>query len=331
MELSDFNYYLPKELIAQYPAPKRAHARLLVLHRLTGKIEHKIFKDLSGYFRKGDLLVLNDSKVLRCRLKGNRISGGKAEVFLLNHKGGLVFEAMIRPVRIRTGEKIIFPNSSITGNIINRNEVCFNAQNEQEVYNLGVMPLPPYIKREAEDLDCEYYQTVYARCEGSVAAPTAGLHFTPELLEDISRLGVDIAYLTLHIGLATFKPVNVEDITRHKMGREFFTISEETSKKLSAANSSHGLRRVFAAGTSACRSLETFALGKNKDYTDLFIYPGYKFKFVDCLLTNFHLPKTTLFMLVCAFCGEDLAKFAYVEAIKEKYHFYSYGDAMLIL
>ena len=335
MKLSDFDYHLPKELIAQYPRPKRDQARLLVVDRSSAKIEHKVFKDITGYFRNGDLLVLNDTKVLRCRLKGNRTSGGKVEVFLLQRKVGLVFAAMIKPARIRIGEKIVFPNSPITGTLISRNEVSFNAGSVQEVYKLGVIPLPPYIKREAEDLDCEYYQTVYARHDGSVASPTAGLHFTSGLLEEIKKTGTDTAYVTLHIGQATFKPVSAEDITQHQMGQEFFTISTETLKKLSKFRKqtvpTPGVGRIFAVGTTSCRTLETFASGQNEGYTDLFIYPGYKFRIADCLLTNFHLPKTTLFMLVCAFCGEELAKLVYSEAIKEKYRFYSYCDSMLIL
>jgi S-adenosylmethionine:tRNA ribosyltransferase-isomerase len=341
MKLSDFDYQLPKELIAQYPLPKREEARLLVLDRASGKITHRIFKDITEYFKAGDFLVLNDTKVLRCRLKGNRSSGGKVEVFLLKPKEGLIFEAMIKPARIRVGEKIIFPNSSITCTLTARNEVSFLAQSPEEVYALGVIPLPPYIKREAEEMDAEYYQTVYARAGGSVASPTAGLHFTPELLTQIQQAKTDIAYVTLHVGHATFKPVSAEDITQHQMGREFFTISLGTAKKLRefreerAGASATGAwpqgRRVFAVGTTSCRTLETWALGKNEGYTDLFIYPGYKFQMVDCLLTNFHLPKTTLFMLVCAFSGETLAKKAYAEAIKEKYRFYSYGDAMLII
>jgi S-adenosylmethionine:tRNA ribosyltransferase-isomerase len=331
MKLSDFDYHLPKELIAQYPLPERDAARLLVVDRVSNKIEHKIFKDIPGYLRKDDLLVLNDTKVTNCRLKGKRKSGGKVEVFLLKHKGGLIFEAMIKPARIKTGEKIIFPNSAITCSLIARNEVKFDAQSEEEVYGLGVIPLPPYIKREAEEQDSQYYQTVYARENGSVASPTAGLHFTPELLNRIRQAGTEIAYVTLHVGHATFKPVSAEDITQHKMGLEFFTISPETQKELSRFKQG-GQGRVIAVGTTSCRTLETYAgFGQTEGSTDLFIYPGYKFRLVSGLLTNFHLPKTTLFMLVCAFCGEELAKKAYAEAIKEKYRFYSYGDAMLII
>ncbi len=331
MNLSNFDYYLPKELIAQYPVLKRDQARLMVVSRESGKIEHKIFKDITGYFKNSDLLVLNDTKVLPCRLLGNRISGGKVEVFLLQRKKGLVFEAMIRPGRIRTGEKIIFSGSAVSCTLSDRNEVTFSAQDEREIYSLGKIPLPPYIKREAESLDSEYYQTVYARNDGSVASPTAGLHFTPELLEAVKKNGTDIAYVTLHVGQATFKPVSAEDITEHKMGREFFTIPEEAARKLEIISKQAGEKRVFAVGTTSCRALETFASGKNEGFTDIFIYPGYKFKIVNCLLTNFHLPKTTLFMLVCAFCGEELVKKAYAEAVKEKYRFYSYGDAMLIV
>jgi S-adenosylmethionine:tRNA ribosyltransferase-isomerase len=329
MKLSDFDYHLPKELIAQYPLPERDSARLLVVDRACGKIEHKIFKDITGYFKKNDLLVLNDTKVRNCRLKGKRKSGGKVEVFLLKHKGGLVFEAMIKPARIKTGEKIIFPGSAITCALTSRNEVKFEARSEEEVYGLGVIPLPPYIKRDAEGQDAEYYQTVYARENGSVASPTAGLHFTPELLTRIQQDGADIAYVTLHVGHATFKPVSAEDITRHEMGLELFEVNGRAREALKRCQDNSG--RIFAAGTTSCRTLETYALGKTEGATDLFIYPGYKFKLVNGLLTNFHLPKTTLFMLVCAFCGENLAKKAYAEAIKEKYRFYSYGDAMLVI
>jgi len=329
MKLSDFDYQLPKELIAQYPLPERDSARLLVVDRATGKIEHKIFRDITGYLKKDDLLVLNDTKVLPCRLKGKRKSGGKVEVFLLKLKEDLVFEAMIRPARLRAGEKIIFPNSSIVAEIIGRNEVKFSAKSIEEVYSLGVIPLPPYIKREAEAQDSEYYQTVYARKNGSVASPTAGLHFTPELLTRIQQFGTDIAYVTLHVGSATFKPVSAEDITQHKMGVELFEVNARAREALERCQENSG--RIFAVGTTSCRTLETYASGKTEGSTDLFIYPGYKFRLVNGLLTNFHLPKTTLFMLVCAFCGEELAKKAYAQAIKEKYRFYSYGDAMLII
>ncbi len=334
MNLSDFDYHLPRELIAQYPLPVRDQSRLLVVDRANNKIEHKVFKDILGYLKSNDLLVLNNTKVLCCRLKGRRASGGKVEVFLLKLKEGLVFEAMIRPARIRTGERITFPDSSITCTLVSRNEVSFTGGAVADIYKLGVIPLPPYIKREAEDLDYEYYQTVYARHDGSVASPTAGLHFTSELLEGIRKIGTGIAYITLHVGAATFKPVSSQDITQHRMGQEFFTISEETISQLTIpppGAGTGGKKRIFAVGTTSCRTLETFALGKKEGYTDLFIYPGYKFNIVDCLLTNFHLPKTTLFMLVCAFCGEELAKYAYAQAVKEKYRFYSYGDAMLII
>ena len=335
MKLSDFDYHLPKELIAQYPVLERSQARLLVLDRATGKITHKTFNDIAGYFKSGDLLVLNDTKVLTCRLFGNRPSGGKVEIFLLKQKNGLDFETMIKPARVSTGDKIIFPGSPIFATVISRNEVRFFAGNAGDIYALGAIPLPPYIKRKAEALDSQYYQTVYARHDGSVASPTAGLHFTPESLESIRKTGADIVYVTLHVGRATFKPVSAEDITQHQMGSESFSIGEETLKKLDKFRKEHlptpGAGRVFAVGTTSCRSLETFASGKKEGETDLFIYPGHKFKMVDCLLTNFHLPKTTLFMLVCAFCTEELAKRAYAEAVKEKYRFYSYGDAMLIL
>jgi S-adenosylmethionine:tRNA ribosyltransferase-isomerase len=329
MKLSDFDYNLPKELIAQYPLKERDNARLLVLNRKTGATEHRIFKDIKDYLQKDDLLVLNDTKVLACRIKGKRLSGGEVEVLLLNRKNGLAFEALIKPARVRIDEKILFNGASICGYRTGRNEFSFNARDIDTVYGLGVMPLPPYIKREAEDLDKIYYQTVYAKKEGAVASPTAGLHFTDELLKKIESLGVKLTYVTLHVGLGTFSPVKVEDVTAHKMEQEYFKIPQETAKFIEGALQKKA--RIIAVGTTSLRALETYAKGSKEGQTDLFIYPGYKFKIADCLLTNFHLPRTTLFMLVCAFAGEKLAKKAYQEAIDKKYRFYSYGDAMLIL
>lgn len=330
LKLSDFDYSLPKELIAQYPLRERDEARLLVLNRAKKSIEHRIFKNITDYLKQDDLMVLNDTKVLPGRLIGSRLTGGKAEVLLLNHKGSLIFKALIRPARIKVNEKIIFNNSSgFSGVVSAKNEITFSATDLNAIYSHGQMPLPPYIKREPEDLDSNYYQTVYAKIEGAIASPTAGLHFTKSLINGLASFGINIGYLTLHVGYGTFHPVSVEDITEHKMEAEYFSIPQETLKLI---GHTQGLKaKIFAVGTTSLRALETYALGQREGETDLFIYPGFKFRITDCLLTNFHLPRTTLFMLVCAFAGEKLIKKAYQEAIDKKYRFYSYGDAMLIL
>lgn len=345
LKLSDFDYELPKQLIAQYPLEERDKARLLVLNRQTKTIEHRIFEDITDYFTAGDLLVLNDTKVLPCRLIGSRLTGGRAEVLLLKPKGGATFEALIKPGRLRLNEKLVFgapvsperhPERSrginggrIYGKLTAKNEITFNVRDAQRIYGLGCMPLPPYIKRKPQGLDNIYYQTVYARENGAVAAPTAGLHFTKELIRKMESSGINIAYLTLHVGLGTFKPVRAGEITAHKMEPEHFKIPPETIGLIKKAQAEK--RRVFAAGTTSLRALESYGRGTRSKETDLFIYPGYKFKIVSCLLTNFHLPRTTLFILVAAFAGEKLAKKAYAEAIGRKYRFYSYGDAMLII
>ncbi len=329
MKLSDFDYSLPKELIAQYPLKDRDQARLMVVHRDASLIEHRVFKDISEYFSKNDLLVLNNTKVDNCRLIGRRSTGGKVELLLLNLKQGLTFHSLLKPARLKLNEIIRFDHDGIYCEITGRNEVTFHAPDVDAVYVLGKTPLPPYIKREPEDLDREYYQTVYAKHPGSVASPTAGLHFTHGLLDTLFASGVAIAQVTLHVGYATFKPVKAEDVISHPMDKEYFLIPDDTIKALDEAKSAGG--RVCAAGTTSCRVLETYARGATQGYTDLFIYPGYEFKTVGRLLTNFHLPRTTLFMLVCAFAGEGLAKEAYRKAIDEKYRFYSYGDAMLIV
>jgi S-adenosylmethionine:tRNA ribosyltransferase-isomerase len=330
MKLSNFDYTLPKELIAQYPLKERDSARLLVLDRRQGTIKHRIFKDIVDYFRKDDLLVLNDTKVIPCRLKGRRLTGGKVEVLLLKHKTDTTFNALIKPSRIKLGEKIIFNQGKISGNVTAKNEITFSNPDIEAIYQQGQMPLPPYIKRAPEDLDNLYYQTVYALKEGAVASPTAGLHFTKELLDKIASGGINIAYITLHVSYSTFKPVKCLDITQHKMEAEYFHIPDQAANFIKQTRLENG--RIFAVGTTSLRTLETYASEAIKEgATDLFIYPGYKFKLVDCLLTNFHLPRTTLFMLVCAFAGEKLIKRAYQEAIDKKYRFYSYGDAMLII
>jgi S-adenosylmethionine:tRNA ribosyltransferase-isomerase len=329
MKLSLFDYVLPKELVAQYPLAIRDRARLLVVNRKKQTIEHGLFCDLSDYFSRGDLLVLNDSKVLPCRLFGSRLTGGKLEILLLKRQQGLTFEALVRPARVKLNEKIIFNNSDITCRLIDKNKVTFFAKDAESIYNQGVIPLPPYIKRAPEDLDNIYYQTVYARKKGSIASPTAGLHFTKSLINKIRAKNINIAYITLHVGYSTFKPVKCEDVTKHKMEKEYFKIADKTAQLIDKTKAVS--RRICAVGTTTCRTLEAYFCGQKEGYTGLFIYPGYKFKVVDSLITNFHLPKTTLFMLVCGFAGEKLIKQAYEQAVDKKYRFYSYGDAMLII
>ena len=329
LKLSDFDYILPRELIAQDPLKVRDDARLLVVERKSGSIKHYIFRDLGDFLKPNDLLVLNDTKVLPCRLKGKRATGGKVEIFLLKRNENKTFEALLKPARLKLGEKINFNGGKIYAEILSRNEVAFNTQDTNEIYGLGAIPLPPYIKREAVSEDSIYYQTVYAREEGAVASPTAGLHFTDGLLKKINENGIDISYITLHVGLGTFKPVKADNITEHKMDKEYFKVSDKVISAIEKSRKASG--RVIAVGTTSLRALESFALGRKEGQTDLFIYPGFDFKVTDCLLTNFHLPRTTLFMLVCAFCGEELAKKAYREAVNNNYRFYSYGDAMLII
>lgn len=329
MKLSDFDYSLPKELIAQYPLRKRDACRLMVLDRNKQTIEHRTFRDILDYVKKDDLFILNNTKVLPARLIGRRLTAGKVEILLVSHKAGLSFNAMIKPSRIKPGEKIIFNGAKSFGIISGRNEITFNLKDKPSIYKLGVMPLPPYIKRATRGLDNIYYQTVFAKEEGAIASPTAGLHFTKKLIKEMESLGVNFTHITLHVGVATFKPVKHDDVTQHKMEPEFFKIPQEAVKKIEdAIKKSY---RIIAVGTTSLRALETYSRGKIEGDTDLFIYPGYKFKITDCLLTNFHLPKTTLFMLVCAFAGEKLIKQAYKLAIASNYSFYSYGDAMLII
>lgn len=329
MKLSDFDYSLPKDLIAQYPLEERESARLLVVERLSGRITHRVFKDFKGYLNKDDLLALNNTRVLTCRLLGHKDSGGKVKVLLTKRKDGSRFEALIQPSRTKIGERIGFNQGKVIGIITNRREISFKKEDADTIYNLGQIPLPPYIKREPEELDKDYYQTVYASKEGAIASPTAGLHFTSRMIEEISASGVNIGYLTLHVGLGTFKPVVCEDIALHKMESEYFQVLKATQDKIETARNNKN--KITAVGTTVLRALETYAAGVKEGFTDLFVYPGYKFRITDCLLTNFHLPKTTLFMLVCAFGGESLIKRAYQEAVDNKYRFYSYGDAMLII
>ncbi len=349
MKLNDFDYNLPKELIAQYPSEKRDESRLLVLHRDSGKIEHRIFKDIVEYLRKGDTLVLNNTKVVPARLYGKKETGGKVEALVLSGgercrvKGE--FEVLLKPARgCNVGNKLIFGNGKLKAEVSkienSRRFLRFecNGNFEKLLEWFGEVPLPPYIKRKNVSSDKERYQTIYAAKKGAVAAPTAGLHFTKDVLSRIAEKSVDIEHITLHVGYATFKPVKCEDPAEHKMEKEHFEISTETFERLKNKKG-----RTIVVGTTTCRALETVVEAKPRPlcwsrfrlgcrgWTDLFIYPPYKFKAVDALLTNFHLPRTTLLMLVAAFCGRESLLKAYAEAVKEKYRFYSYGDAMLIL
>ena len=337
MKLSDFDYNLPKELIAQHPAERREASRLLVLDRKEKTISHRKFTDIVEYLLPGDLFVFNNTKVLPARIFGIREkTGGKLEFLLVNKEKDNVFSVMVRPSKkFSENETILFKNNNggFKGRMVDRNKITFDLKNIDDVYKIGTMPLPPYIKRESGVLDFQRYQTVFAEKSGSIAAPTAGLHFTKRLLSDIIGKGVSIDYITLHIGLGTFKPVKSEDVSKHIMHKECFSV--EAGVLARVADTKENNNRVFAAGTTTCRSLEALAGQKIQSsysgWTDLFILPGYKFKAIDSLLTNFHLPKTTLFMLVSAFTGDRLIKQAYKEAIDREYRFYSYGDAMLIL
>ncbi|MDP1852829.1 MAG: tRNA preQ1(34) S-adenosylmethionine ribosyltransferase-isomerase QueA [Candidatus Omnitrophota bacterium] len=344
MWLSDFDYNLPKELIAQYPLDKRDDSRLMVLDRRTKRIAHKKFFQIADYFENGDLLILNNTKVLPARVFGVREKTGAKIEFLLLKREGNIFSVMVKPAKkFEQGEAILFDdnNGGFKAKIVEKGKIAFEQEGIDKVYQIGTMPLPPYIKRQSKSLDFERYQTIFAKTSGSIAAPTAGLHFTEELLGKVSAKGVLVDYVTLHVGTGTFKPVKAEDVISHEMEPEYFEVEAKLIEKISEAKRAGG--RVFAVGSTSCRVLEEIGdlPATHKGYTNLFIYPGYQFKAVDCLLTNFHLPKSTLFMLVCAFCaagasdsvgaGIELIKSAYNEAIKEKYRFYSYGDAMLIV
>jgi len=333
MKLSDFDYDLPKELIAQYPAKMRDSSRLLILERRRKRIIHRYFRDIVDYLKRGDLLVLNDAKVLPARIIGRRVTGGKSEILILRQKKRRRFEVLMRPGRLKINERILFGHSTLSGQVISKNEIEFNTDDIKNIYSLGEIPLPPYIKRRAQDLDKKRYQTIYAKNPGAVASPTAGLHFSDGLIRKIRAKGIDIAFITLHVGYATFKPVKCNDVTKHSMEYEYLQVSRDAYKSIREAKSKS--KRIIAVGTTSCRTLEVLnykqSKGPIKSWTNLFIYPGYEFKTVDALITNFHLPRTTLLMLVSAFAGRRLIKKAYQEAIDEKYRFYSYGDAMLIV
>ncbi len=340
MKTSDFNYDLPPELIAQTPLEHRDASRMLCLDRLTGAIEHRGFHDLPDFLEAGDCLILNDSRVLPARLIGKRETGGAVEVVLLRDRGEGVWECLTRPGRkTRPGARLSFGDGELTAEVENvldggNRLIKFNTNGIflETLERLGKMPLPPYIHEELSDAD--RYQTVYSRVNGSAAAPTAGLHFTDELLNDLKTRGVVIAYVTLHVGLGTFRPVKTEHIEEHLMHSEYFEIPPETANAVNTAHKKG--HRVFAVGTTSCRSLESRAtedgfIEPYAGFTNAFFYPGYKFKCIDGLITNFHLPESTLIMLVSAFAGRENVLHAYEEAVRERYRFFSFGDAMLIV
>ena len=342
MQLNDFDYNLPPELIAQQPARHREDARLMTLDRGTGVIGEMVISGIAGLFRAGDLLVVNDTRVIPARLIGKKESGGRVEVFLVRRlaEPDEVWSCLIKASKSpRAGTKIVLPEG-VTATVLERGEgeswtVAFTPASGfiDRLERIGSMPLPPYIRRSAEDDDRERYQTVFARAKGAVAAPTAGLHFTDQLLQEIREQGVDIVPLTLHVGLGTFMPVRVENLAQHRMHKEFYTIPEATSSAVNSRKKTGG--RVVALGTTTTRALEHAAavdgnVRSGDGEADIFICPGYTFKAVDALITNFHLPKSTLLMLVSAFAGKDLLFNAYAEAVKRGFRFFSYGDAMFI-
>ena len=339
MKKSDFYFDLPEELIAQTPLEQRDHSRLLHLDKRTGEIEHMHFYELAELLHEGDCLVLNNSRVLPARLIGSRLTGGSVELVLLRDLGEGRWECLSRPGRkTKPGTELSFGNGELTAVVESVAEggnriVKFSYEGIflEVLERLGKMPLPPYIKAELED--SERYQTVYSKELGSAAAPTAGLHFTPELLEKISQRGVKICYVTLHVGLGTFRPVKEDEIENHEMHSEFCSIPEETARIVTETKRSGG--RVICVGTTSCRTVESFAnadgsLPASSGWTDIFIYPGYKFKCLDALVTNFHLPESTLIMLVSALAGREKVLNAYNIAVQERYRFFSFGDAMFI-
>ena len=339
MKVSDFNYELPEELIAQHPYDKRDEARLMVLDRKTQIIEHKVFKDIIDYLEPSDCLVINNTKVLPARLLGKKDTGAKIEFLLLKRIEGDYWEVMVRPGnKLKPGTKVSFGDGILKAEILevleggNRKvKFEYNGIFNEILDKIGLMPLPPYIKENLKDKD--KYQTVYAKYDGSAAAPTAGLHFTEELLDKIKEKGIEVANVTLHVGIGTFRPVKVENVEDHLMHSEHFYIKQEDADKINKAKETG--HRVIAVGTTSCRVLESISdeTGKVKATegdTSIFIYPGYKFKCLDCLITNFHLPESTLIMLVSSLAGRKFILKAYNEAVKERYLFFSFGDAMFI-
>jgi len=358
MQKSDFHFDLPEELIAQTPIERREQSRLLCIDRSSGELEHRHFFELPDLLREGDCLVLNDSRVMPARLLGKRETGGAAEIVLLQEAPdpagtdaptppSIQWECLVRPgKKIRVGTKLTFGDGELTATVTGETDggnrrirfdcapgsgATTGGEFSEMLERLGKMPLPPYIHEELKDN--ERYQTVYSRATGSAAAPTAGLHFTQGLLDEISARGVNISYVTLHVGLGTFRPVKAKQIENHKMHAEYFIIPEETATAVNAAKANN--KRVIAVGTTSCRTLESCADGAGRvspfsGFTEIFIYPGYKFKCIDSLITNFHLPESTLIMLVSALAGRENILAAYNEAIKKRYRFFSFGDAMMI-
>ncbi|HAF59636.1 MAG TPA: tRNA preQ1(34) S-adenosylmethionine ribosyltransferase-isomerase QueA [Clostridiales bacterium UBA9856] len=344
MHINEFDYELPVDLIAQYPAEKRENARLMVIHRDSGTIEHRRFYDILDYLSPGDCLVMNNSKVLPARLIGNKETTGiEVEFLLLKRKQGDVWEAMVRPGRrLKPGDRVRFSEEPLlSATILDYGddgtrivEFKYEGIFLEILEKVGRMPLPPYIQRESGERDRERYQTVYCKIEGSVAAPTAGLHFTGELLDRIKAKGVHLAYVTLHVGIGTFRPVKCENIEEHRMHFEEYWIDEETADLINKTKASGG--KIFSVGTTSTRTLESAAsedgtVRAGHGNTDIFIYPGFKFRVIDSQITNFHLPKSTLLMLVSAFYDREKILEAYKLAVKERYRFFSYGDAMLLL
>lgn len=339
MKTSDFNYDLPQELIAQTPLDRRDGSRLMTLDKTTGEIGHHHFYDLPQFLRPGDCLVLNNSRVLPARLIGHRPTGGAVEILLLVDKGGDVWECLVRPgKKLREGARVTFGEGQLQAEVQEvlpdgNRLVHFEYKGIflEVLEELGRMPLPPYIKAELKDQ--ERYQTVYSKVVGSAAAPTAGLHFTPELLKQIETMGVKLCYVTLHVGLGTFRPVKEDEITEHEMHSEYCVIPRETADIINKTKKNGG--RVICVGTTSCRTLESWAaedgtMTATGGWTNIFIYPGYRFKVMDALVTNFHLPESTLIMLVSALAGREHVLNAYNEAVREKYRFFSFGDAMFI-
>lgn len=340
MVLKDFYYELPEELIAQTPIEKRDMSRLLTLDRKTGKTEHRIFKDIVDYLNPGDCLILNNSKVLPARIYGIKEgTGAKIEIVLLEQKHDNIWEVLVRPgKKLRIGTAVVIGDGMLKAKIVDEVEggnrladFSFEGNFYNVLEKVGQMPLPPYIKEKLKDNN--RYQTIYAKVPGSAAAPTAGLHFTQELLDQIKNKGVKIAYVTLHVGLGTFRPVKVDNITDHKMHSEHYFIPQETADIINTTKANG--KRVIAVGTTSCRTLETAGtfyegIKECEGFTDIFIYPGYKFKVIDALITNFHLPESTLIMLVSAFANREMILKAYQCAIDERYKFFSFGDAMFI-
>ena len=349
MKLSQFEFELPEELVAEYPSEERDESRLMVVHKDTGEIEHKMFKDILDYFDDGDVFVLNNTKVFPARMYGNKEkTGAKIEVFLLRelNKESLLWDVLVDPARkIRIGNKLYFGEddelvAEVIDNTTSRGRTLrflFDGPYEEfkaTITKLGNTPLPKYIKRDAEKSDAERYQTIFATEEGAVAAPTAGLHFSKQLMKRLEIKGIEFARLTLHVGLGTFRPVEVEDLTKHKMDSEQLLINQEAADIINKAKDTK--KRIVSVGTTAMRAIETSVsvdrhLKPYEGWTNKFIFPPYEFNLADAMITNFHTPKSTLLMMIGAFAGYDLMMKAYKEAVKEKYNFYSYGDAMLII